>query len=143
MNRFFRLFRRKSIVYVAIAWALIAIVPASHAADSATRSDKHARKIEKRLAKYRTGAYLRVDLRDNTEVLGSLGQLSDTTFLLTSADNNRKMTISYADVAQVKKGEEYIGEGSESARHIPHLVPILVTAVAAGAAVALVETRPF
>ena len=138
MNRFFRFFRRKSIVYVAIALTLIAIVPASHA-DSTARIDKHAHKIEKRLAKYRTGAYLRVDLRDNTRVLGSLGQLSDASFLLTSADSNRKMTISYADVAQVKKAKEYIGEGSEPAHHIPHLVPILIAVAAAGAAAAAVE----
>ena len=142
MNRFFRFFRRKSIVSLAIAWALIAVVPASQA-ESAARIDKHTRKIEKRLAKYRTGAFLQVDLRDNTEVLGSLGELSGTTFLLTSSDNNRKMTISYADVAQVKKGREYIGEGSEPVHHIPHLAPILIGAVAAGAAVALVETKPF
>lgn len=138
MNRFFRFFRRKSIVYVAIALTLIAIVPASHA-DSTARIDKHTRKIEKRLAKYRTGAYLQVDLRDNTEVKGSLGQLSDASFLLTSADSNRKMTISYADVAQVKKAKEYIGEGSEPAHHIPHLVPILIVVVAAGVAAATVE----
>jgi len=142
MNRFFRFFRRKSIVSLAIAWALIAVVPASQA-ESAARIDKHTRKIEKRLAKYRKGAFLQVDLRDNTEVLGSLGELSGTTFLLTSSDNNRKMTISYADVAQVKKGREYIGEGSEPVHHIPHLGPILIGAVAAGAAVALVETKPF
>jgi hypothetical protein len=142
MNRFFRFFRRKPIVHVATALALIAIVPAS-LAESAARIDKHARKIEKRLAKYRPGALLQIDLRDNTEALGSLGALSDATFLLTSSDNNRKVTISYADVAQVKKGKEYIGEGSEPARHIPHLAPILIGAVAAGAAVALVETKPF
>jgi hypothetical protein len=142
MSRISRFFRLRSIVHAAIALALIAIVPAS-LADSAARSDKHARKIEKRLAKYRTGAYLQVDLRDNTEVLGSLGQLSDATFLLTSADSNRKITISYADVAQVKKGKEYIGEGSEPAHHIPHLVPILIGVVAAGAVIALVETKPF
>ena len=142
MNRFFRFSRRKSIVYVAIAWALIAVVPASQA-DSAARIDKHTRKIEKRLTKYRPGAFLQVDLRDNTEVLGSLGGLSDTTFLLTSSDSNRKMTISYANVVQVKKGKEYIGEGSKPAHHIPHLVPILIGVAAAGATVALVETKPF
>jgi len=142
MNRFFRFFRRRSIVYLAIAWALIAVVPASQA-ESAAHLEKHTRKIEKRLTKYSTGAFLQVDLRDNTEALGSLGELSDTTFLLTSSDNNRKMTISYADVTQVKKGKEYIGEGSEPTHHMPHLVPILIGVVAAGAAVALMETKPF
>ena len=142
MNRLFRFFRRKSIVHVAIAMALIAIVPAS-LAESAARLEKHTRKIEKRLAKYRPGAFLQVDLRDDTQVLGSLGELSDANFQLTSSDSNRKMTISYADVTHVKKGTEYIGEGSGPARHIPHLVPILIGVAAAGGAAALVETKPF
>ena len=43
----------------------------------------------------------------------------------------------------MKKGKEYIGEASEPVHHIHHLVPILIGAVAAGAAVALVETKPF
>lgn len=138
MNRFFRFFRRKSIAHVAIAWALIAIVPASQA-ESAAHLEKHARKIEKRLAKYRPGAFLQIDLRDDTEALGSLGALSDATFQLTNSDSNKTMTISYADVAHVKKGKEYIGAGSEPEHHIPHLVPILIGVVAAGAAVAVVE----
>jgi hypothetical protein len=142
MYRFFRFFRRKSIVYVAVAWALIAIVPASQA-ESAAHIDKHAHKIEKRLAKYRPGTLLQVDLRDNTEAMGSLGELSDATFQLTSADSNRKMTISYADVAQVKKGKEYIGAGSGPEHHVRLLVPVVIGVVAAGAAVALVETKPF
>jgi len=142
MTRFFNFFARKSLVVVAIAMAWIATVAVSQA-QSAAQLDKHARKIEKRLAKYHTGTVLQVDLRDDSEALGSLGQLSDATFLLTSADSNRKMTIAYADVAQVKKGKEYIGEGSEPGRHIPHLVPIVIGVVAAGAAVALVETKPF
>ncbi len=111
MDRYFRFFRRKSIVCVAVAWALIAIVPASQA-ESAANINKRAQKIEKQLAKYSPGAFLEIDLRDNTEALGSLGELSDATFLFTSSDSNRKMTISYADVAQVKKGKEYIGAGS-------------------------------
>ncbi len=143
MNRFFHFSRRNSVVRVAIAWALIAVVPAVSQADSAARIDKHARKIEKRLAKYRPGAFLQVNLRDDTETLGSLGGLSDATFQLTSADSNKTMTISYADVMHVKKGKEYIGAGSEPEHHIPHLVPILIGVLAAGAAIALVETKPF
>jgi hypothetical protein len=141
MNRFIRIFRRKSIVFVIIAWALIAIVPASQA-ESAAHIDKHAYKIEKQLAKYRPGALLQVDLRDNTEALGSLGELSDATFQLTNTDSNRKMTISYADVAQVKKGKEYIGAGSGPEHHVRLMVPVVIGVVATGAAMALVETKP-
>ena len=138
MSRLFRFFRRKSIVHVAVALALIAMAPAGQA-ESATHIEKHARKIEKRLAKFRPGAFLQIDLRDDTEVLGSLGELSDATFQLTSADSNRKMTISYADVAHVKKGKEYIGEGSESAHHIHIPFSLLIGAAAVGATAAVVE----
>jgi len=123
---------------LAMILMLIAAVPASRA-QSATQLDKHARKIEKRLSKYHAGAFLEVDLRDNTQTLGSLGDLSDATFQLTSSDYNRKVTISYADVTHVKKGKEYIGAGSGPERHIPHLVPILIAAAAAGGAVAAYE----
>lgn len=123
---------------LAIILMLIASVPASRA-QSATQLDKHARKVEKRLTKYRSGTFLQVDLRDNTETLGSLGDLSDATFQLTSSDNNRRVSISYADVTHVKRGKEYIGAGSGPERHIPHLVPILIAAAAAGGAVAAYE----
>jgi hypothetical protein len=142
MDRHFRFFRRKSIVCVAVAWALIAIVPASQA-ESAANINKRAQKIEKQLAKYSPGAFLEINLRDNTEALGSLGELSNVTFLFTSSDSNRKMTISYADVAQVKKGKEYIGAGSGHGHHVRLSVPVVIGTVAAGAAMALVETKPF
>ena len=137
-----RFFRRKSIVYVAIVWALIAIVPASQA-ESTANIEKHSRKIEKHLAKYRPGSVLQIDLRNNTQTLGSLGELSDATFQLTNADSNKTITISYADVAQVKQGKEYIGEGSGSGLRVRPVVLVVVGVLAAGAAVALVETKPF
>ena len=118
--------------------ALVASVPAVRAQVN-PNLDKHARKIEKRLTKYRPGAFLEVDTRDNSETLGALGELSDASFQLTSSDNNRKVTISYADVTHVKKGKEYIGAGSGPEHHIPHLVPILVVAAAAAGGVAAYE----
>ena len=44
-----------------------------------------------------------------------------------------------ADLASVSKGKEYIGEGSGPDHHVRLLVPLIVGAVAAGAAVAIVE----
>jgi hypothetical protein len=65
--------------------------------------------------------------------------LSGETFQMTDADSNKLETLSYDDVAQVRKAKEYIGEGSEG-RHRPRLLlPLLVTAAAAAAAVAVVE----
>jgi hypothetical protein len=142
MNRFLRFSSHNPFVLMLIALAIIAALPAARAQSSA-QLGKHARKMEKRLAKFRPGTLMQIDLRDDSEALGSLGELSEASFQLTSSDNNRKMTISYADVAHVKRGKEYIGEGSEPGRHIPHLVPILIGVAAAGAAVALVETKPF
>jgi len=142
MSSFFSYFRRKSILHVAMAWALIAIVPAS-LAESDAHLEKHARKIEDRLARYRTGSFLQIGLRDNTDIYGSLGSLSGATFQFTNADSNTAMTISYADVSEIKKGKEYIGEGSAHVHHMRFLVPALIGAAAAGVAVALVETNPF
>lgn len=101
--------------------------------------DKHARKIEKKLSKFHPGSYVQIDFRNNSESIGSLGLLSDATFQVTNADNNKAETYAYADVAQVRKGNAYIGEGSRPGHHIRPLVPIVVAAAAAAAAVAIVE----
>lgn len=129
----FRRFRISAPKAVLFSIALMPIFVIS--ASQAQQLDKHARKVEKRLTKYRTGAFLEVDLRDSSATLGSLGDLSDASFQLTSSDNNRKVTISYADVAHVKKGKEYIGAGSEPTRHARLWVPVLIGAAAAGAGV--------
>jgi hypothetical protein len=95
--------------------------------------------MEKRLAKYRAGTFLQVELRDSSETIGSLGALSDASFNFTSSDSNRTVAIAYGDVENVKRGTEYIGEGSESGRHLRFLVPALISVAAAGAAFAIVE----
>jgi hypothetical protein len=129
---------RTLVVFLCFALALITLLPAAQAQLS-TSLDKHARRMEKHLAKYRAGSFLQVDLRDSSETIGSLGALSDASFQFTDSDSNKTVTIAYADVASVKKGTEYIGAGSESGHHIRFLVPILISAAAAGAAFAIVE----
>lgn len=133
----FRMSVPKAVLFSA-ALTLIFAVPANHA-QSASQLDKHARKIEKRLTKYRTGTFLEVDLRDSSATLGALGDLSDTSFQLTSSDNNRKVTFSYAEVAHVKKGKEYIGAGSEPTHHARLWMPVLIGAATAGAGVGVYE----
>jgi hypothetical protein len=123
---------------IAFAILLAGFVPACQA-DSSAKLEKHARKIEKRIAKYRTGTLLRVDFRDNSEAMGSLGDVSDATFQITNADSNKVQTFNYADVARVKKGKEYIGAGSGPEHHIRLWIPIVIGAVAAGGAVAAYE----
>lgn len=144
MKRFLRFFCRKSAMHAAIAWALIAMLPACQAqtstpAAAGTRLDKHARKIEKRLVKYGTGRYLEIDFRNGSQSFGSLGALSYASFEFTDADNNRTQTFLYSDVARVKKAKEYIGEGSEHRHHVRLWVLLVITAAAAGGAVAAIE----
>jgi hypothetical protein len=138
MNRFLRFPRRSSCLLAAVAVASIALAPTIHAQSSA-KIEKHARKIEKRLVKYRTGTFVQVDLQDRSEAMGSLGDVSDATFEITNADSNKVQTFNYADVARVSKGKEYIGAGSEPGRHFHHWVPVIIVAAAAGGGIAAYE----
>ncbi len=138
MNRFFRLFQRKSVVSVAVAWSLIALLPMCQA-QSAVPLDKHARRVEKHLARFRPGAFLDFEFRDNSHTFGSLGPLSDTTFQFVDSDSNKTQTHLYADVVSVSKAKEYIGEGSGPRHHVRLLVPVLVGAVAAAGGIAAYE----
>jgi hypothetical protein len=45
----------------------------------------------------------------------------------------------YADLVEVKKAREYIGEGSEPRHHVHLLVPVLICAGAAAAGIATYE----
>ncbi len=129
------LIRRSFILPVAFALAFSALLPAAQA-QSAPQLDKHARKIEKRLAKFDRGTYLGVDLRDGAQAYGSLGELANTSFQFTDSDSNKVETYSYSDIERVKKAKEYIGSGSEPGRHIRIPLPVLIASglVAAGAA---------
>lgn len=129
---------RKSIVCLLVAFTLFAVVPAFQAETTASL-DRHARKMEKKLSKFRPGSFVHVEFRDRNETLGSLGALSDSTFQLTSADNNRTESYAYGDVLDVHKGKQYIGEGSEPGHRPRLLVPIILSAAAAAAVVAVVE----
>lgn len=138
MSSFSCFVRRTSIVSILIGLAFLATLPAARA-ESPNQLDKHAHKIEKRLAKYQPGTYLNFSFRDSSQAYGSLGSLSDASFQLTNADSNKVETHSYDEVARVNKGKEYIGSGSEPGRHVRLLVPIVIGACAAAAAIAVVE----
>jgi hypothetical protein len=147
MNRvlpsFLSLFRCKSTVHILAAlalasFALLATATLAHAQSSAPL-DKHARRIEKRLTKFRQGAFLDFEFRDSSQTFGSLGPLSAASFQFTDSDSNRTQTHLYADVSEVKKAKEYIGEGSEPRHHVRLLVPVLIGAGAAAAGIATYE----
>jgi len=123
---------------IAVTFLMVGFGPICRA-ESSARVEKHAQKIEKKLAKYRTGTFLQVDFRDNSEALGSLGDVSDATFQLTNAESNKVQTFNFADVTRVRKTKEFIGAGSESEHHFHHWVPVLIGAAAAGGGIAAYE----
>jgi hypothetical protein len=129
---------RKSIVCLVFAFTLCAGAPLAQA-QANPNLDRHARKIAKKLTKFKTGSYVQVELRDSSETIGALGELSSSTFQMIDADSNRNETFAYDDILQVRKGKEYIGEGSEPGHHPRLLIPLVVSAAAAAAAVAAVE----
>jgi hypothetical protein len=138
MNRILRFLCCNPCLLVAVLFLMVGFGPTSRAQTSA-KTEKHARKIEKKLAKYRSGSLLQVDFRDNSEALGSLGDVSDATFQITNADSNKVQTFNYDDVTRVKRTKEYIGAGSEPGQHFHHWVPVLVVAAVAGGGVAAYE----
>jgi hypothetical protein len=138
MNCFLGVFHRKSTIHILAILALIAAAPVCRP-ESPAQLQKHARKIEKRLGKFRPGTYLDFEFRDSSKTYGSLGGLSDASFQFTDADNNRTETHLYSDVARVSKATEYIGEGSKPGHHVRLLVPVIIGAGAAAAAIAVVE----
>ncbi len=114
--------RRSSLLFAVLAFMSLALVPAGRA-DSAAKTEKHARKIERQLVKYRKGTFLKIDFNNNTEATGSLGTLSGTSFQIVSSEYNKVQTFNYADVDRVQKAKEYIGEGSAPSHHFHLWIP--------------------
>jgi hypothetical protein len=129
---------RTSAARLALASMFFACASAAQAQNS-SQLDKHSRKVQHQLAKYRTGSYLHLMLRDDTDSYGALGTLSGASFTFTSADSNTTTTYTYDDVDHVRTDKEIIGEGAEPHRHIRHLVPIVITVAALGAGAAVYE----
>jgi hypothetical protein len=147
MNRvltsFVSLFNRKSTIRILAipAFATFALLAAATLAPAQTSAplDKHARRIEKRLTKYRQGTFLDFQFRDSSQTFGSLGQLSEASFQFTDADSNKTQTHYYSELAHVTNAKEYIGEGSEPRHHIHLLVPVIIGAGIAAGGIAAYE----
>jgi hypothetical protein len=138
VNQGLGFFCRSVFVSVAFTCTLTSLAPA-YGAETNAKIEKHARKVEKRVAKFRTGTVVQVDLRDDSEALGSLRNVADGSFEITNADSNKVQTFEYTDVARVKQAKEYIGEGSEPDHHFHHWLPVLISAAAVGGGVAAYE----
>lgn len=116
LNRIYYFLRRNSLLLAALVFAFLTLAPTCRAS-AAKKQEKHVQKIEKKLAKFRKGTFLKVDLNDNTDARGSLVQLNNTAFQIFNADTNKVQTINYSDVDTVSKTKEYIGTGSEPSHH--------------------------
>jgi hypothetical protein len=143
LPRFLSIVDRKFAVHflVAVAFATVALLAAvaPAQAQSSAPLDKHARRIEKRLAKFRQGTFLDFEFRDSSRTFGSLGQLSDTSFVFTDSDSNKAQTHLYSELVHVKQAREYIGEGSEPRHHVRLLVPVIIGAGVAAAGITAYE----
>ncbi len=125
---------------IAVTFLMAGFGPVSRAESSAS-TEKHTRKIEKKVGKYRTGTLLQIDFRDNSEALGFLGDVSGATFQVTNAESNKLQTFNYDDITRVKKTKEYIGAGSEPGHHFRLWVPVVVGTLVAGGVVTAMEVR--
>jgi hypothetical protein len=104
-------------IALCLAVALVMCVPVC-LAKSNSNVDKHAQKMQKKLAKYKSGTLLHLELNNNTDCTGTVNTLSDTSFIFNNSENNAKETHLYSEVASVEKGTTYIGEGSAPKHHI-------------------------
>jgi hypothetical protein len=132
-------FHVRSIVRIAFLCILLGPMTFSQMglcrAESVRHMEKHIRKMEKRLANYGPGTYLRIVFLDHSQSLGVVGQLKTDSFTFTDAETNATRSYAYADLAGVDKGETYVGEGSRH-RHFPRLLFVGVASAAAAGAIA-------
>ena len=119
-----KLFRSGNLALsLALAWTLIPSLPAhganqsAHLSKQARKAQKHAQKIEKKLAHYKPGTPIHLVMSDGSDHYGTLGKLSATSFIFTDGDSNAVETIQYGDVDSAEKGSAPIGEGSVRRHH--------------------------
>ena len=76
MNRILRTLCCKPYLLTAVIILTVGFGSTSRAeTDASLRTEKHARKIEKKLTKYRAGSIVQVNFRDDSVALGSLGDV--------------------------------------------------------------------
>jgi hypothetical protein len=132
------LFRSRTIAHLALAWALIALLPMCLAQNSHTL-DKHARKVYKTLSRYPTNTYLHLQMRDGTDLFGTLGTMKGASFGFVDSDNNATETIAYDSVDRVRHDAQTVSEGDYPHPH-RHLLPALLIGAVAGAGAAVYFT---
>lgn len=132
------------IVRISLLGALLGAMPLVQGpfcrAESAKHEAKRVHKVEKKLLKYQPGTYLRIVFLDHSEAVGTVDRMQATSFTFTSADDNASRRFEYADVAQIDKGDTYVGEGSRR-RHLPRVLLVGAGAAAAGVVAGMLATH--
>lgn len=86
------------------ACVLIPAVAYCQAAPPSQSLDKHTRKIQKTLGSLPSGSPVFIEMRDQTQYLGTLGSLSAATFELIPRKGG-VVSLAYADVRRVQQAE--------------------------------------
>lgn len=131
-------FRTRTIALLAVALAWTALLPMCRAQNSHSL-DKHARKVLKTLSKCDKGTYLHLEMRDGSDLYGTLGSMQDSTFGFVNSDSNATQTVAYENVDRVRHDAQSVGE-REYPRPHRHLLPLLLIGAAAGASAAVYFT---
>lgn len=131
-------FRTRTIALLAVALAWTALLPMCGAQNSNTM-DKHARKVMKTLSKYDKGTYLHLEMRDGSDLYGTLGSMQDTTFGFVDSDNNAAQTVAYGNVDRVRHDAQSVSERDYPRPH-RHLLPLLLIGAAGAAGTAVYFT---
>jgi len=113
-----KFFSSGTMLCLVVALALVASASLCQA-KSGSKAEKHALKMQKKLAHFKSGTLLHLQFNDNTECTGTVNTLSDTSFTFNNTENNARESHSYSDVSDVEKGKQYIGQGSVSKRRVP------------------------
>jgi hypothetical protein len=129
-------FHCRATMRLVVSWILIALIPLyGQAQQQVPPLNKHAKKIQKSLAKYPSGSFLHIFLRDHTDRFGNLGTLSETSFEFTDANTAATTTISYDDVDHVTPGSSAQAKIGGRPRHRSALGFFVIMGVAVGVAI--------
>lgn len=104
-----------------LATALLLVAgPQTLQARTRPDADKHAQKMEKKLARFKPGALVHLVFSNHAESTGTLIEMGEQEFSLSNVETNATEHHTYRDVLEVSKGHNEIGRGSGHFRHLGH-----------------------
>ena len=122
--------RLLSVLRILAACALIPVLSFGQVAQPSPPLDKHARKIQQTLSSYPPGSVIFVEMRDQSQHLGTLSTLSASTFELVPRSGGT-LNLAYSDVSRIQKADSSAG----NVIVVKHHNGLVVGLVAAGAVI--------